>query len=298
MKSFFIKVIFILLIAAGGYIFITSYRPVPEGMISVVYGNQDDAPVIVVPAGSRFVIQGVAPWLYHIETIALDKRDSFDVKMTIPSLVGLKDEYYGISIPVSVEYSIEWDKVRDYTLFRNNSLKISNIIFEDTVRFFSNQLQPYLLPFYRGPALEFRKEEIKAAVRNGLTDKLAGQGITLKRIDIYENWTYPDNERYREGLQYLAELRRIEIENAKSLSLLKNRLEGEKIQEEALYKKYREMSRIIKQNPDILKYIYIDKLTDDLKVIVSSDKSMVPLFLEEGKNKGSVSEKGEINNLR
>jgi len=63
------------------------------------------------------------------------------------------------------------------------------------------------------------------------------------------------------------------------------------------------ISNLIKSNPDILKYIYIDRLAGNVKLILSSDKSGMPFGMslnedldKTGKSKNAAKE--EINNLR
>jgi hypothetical protein len=50
------------------------------------------------------------------------------------------------------------------------------------------------------------------------------------------------------------------------------------------------MSGIIRQNPDILKYIYIDKLGGNVKVIISPDKTGITLDVDKASAEKPVKE--------
>ena len=78
---------------------------------------------------------------------------------------------------------------------------------------------------------------------------------------------------------------------------MKKQLLKEKSEFELYLEKLTKVSSIIKDNPQILKYIYIDKMGDNIKVIISSDKTGIPGFLGES-NDINPGVKGDVDNLR
>jgi hypothetical protein len=142
-------------------------------------------------------------------------------------------------------------------------------------------LQDYLTPAYRGAAIVEARETIIKSLKETITSKFANEGINIDDLRYTSAISLPDNRRYEEGLVYLENLRRMMIENDRKLIEIKGQLERDAQSTESLYKKYREISRIISENPAMLKYIYIDKMAGNLKLIISSDKSAFPAFLDE-----------------
>ena len=79
---------------------------------------------------------------------------------------------------------------------------------------------------------------------------------------------------------------------------LRNSLEKDKIASEAYYEKLSRIGNMIKDNPEILKYIYIDKLAGNIKVIISSEKNAMPVIFGQDQDVKDSDLKKEIDNLR
>jgi hypothetical protein len=108
---------------------------------------------------------------------------------------------------------------------------------------------------------------------------------------------FPDNKLVAEAIQKTKEIRDINFNIKKQEILLKREALKERGDFEFYYEKLLKISSLIKDNPNILKYIYIDKLGGNIKVIISSDKTGLPsMFGDLSESNSSV--KGDIDNLR
>ena len=92
----------------------------------------------------------------------------------------------------------------------------------------------------------------------------------------------PNQQVYNEGIAHAADLRKMDKTIEKELIDVRSAMERDRIKNEQFYGKLKEISKIISANPDILKYIYIDKMAGNVNVILSSDNSGVPAHAGEG----------------
>jgi hypothetical protein len=93
-------------------------------------------------------------------------------------------------------------------------------------------------------------------------------------------------------------MRDLDFSNRKQEILLSKKLIKERYENELYYEKLLKVSSMIKDNPEILKFIYIDKLGDDIKVIISSDKIGLPAMFSDTINNAKPGVKGDVDNLR
>ena len=108
----------------------------------------------------------------------------------------------------------------------------------------------------------------------------------------------PDAEMYREGLLLASDLRKIENDNKKELIVLENILRKEDQKHKKYLENLWEIAKLVKNNPDLLKYLYIKGFSDKVKVILAPEKSGMPFGLDLEVRDGAASKKGEIDNLR
>ena len=94
------------------------------------------------------------------------------------------------------------------------------------------------------------------------------------------------------------EMRDLDFLNRKQEILLTKKLIKERYENELYFEKLLKVSSLLKDNPEILKFIYIDKMGDDIKVIISSDKTGMPSMFSEDSNGTKPDVKGDVDNLR
>jgi len=93
-------------------------------------------------------------------------------------------------------------------------------------------------------------------------------------------------------------MRDLDFSNKKQEILLSKKLIKDKHENELYFEKLLRVSSILKDNPEILKFIYIDKMGDDIKVIISSDKTGLPAMFNESSDGTKPGVKGDVDNLR
>lgn len=121
-----------------------------------------------------------------------------------------------------------------------------------------------------------KREEIQRKAETKLREKLAKDGIEIEAVMLRDVFFTPEYQKSIENkqiaqqqaqqMQFIlekeqkeAERKRIEAEGVKSATIIK--AEG---QAQAL----EEINRMLSKNEDLLQYMYIDKLADDVEVLV------------------------------
>jgi len=159
---------------------------------------------------------------------------------------------------------------------------------------------PFLSPVYQREILAAKMGEIIDTATKSVAAESSPIGIIIENASRAGTAFLPERIVVNEGILHAADLRRMDKNLQMDLIGAKAKVEREKVRNEQLYVKLREMSRIIRDNPDILKYIYIDKIADDVKVILSSDASGMPRMIEREleQTPAKKTKPREINNLR
>jgi hypothetical protein len=300
MKKFFLKTIIVVIVAGIAYVLFFSFEKIDKNRISVVEDLRSKKMVRIVRpfAGNyAFAWQGAFPWWFLVSDIPAQRSAGFTTRITAPGLENLKEDYYAIRVPIRVAYRIDPDKFSDVSKLADDGRGVDDLV----KRFFESELQrellAYLAPAYQREALVAQVDAVLGRIRKNLEAELKAFGITLSDAKITGAVIAPERAIYNEGIMHAADLRKMDRGVEKELIDARSTVERENIRNEQLYKKLLEISRIISANPDILKYIYIDKMGGNVNVILSSDDTGVPRMLErdpkpaKGKNK-------EIDNLK
>lgn len=275
-----LKILFLLLAAAAVYAGFSAYNPVRGGMAAVVADKKSGNVVSVIAKERRFVPYSALTWKYSVEMLPLKSSVMRDIRVDIPALKELDRDAFSIIIPIKVDFTIR-PELPNLNLLKNAAAGFTELLERELKAELGFLLQDYLTPAYRSAALIEARDDIIKKLNETISAKFANEGINIDDLRYMSAISLPDNRRYEEGLVYLENLRRMLIENDRKLIEIKGQLERDAQSTESLYKKYREISLIINENPAILKYIYIDKMAGNLKLIISSDKSAFPAFLDE-----------------
>ncbi|MCL2025496.1 MAG: hypothetical protein FWG92_01675 [Leptospirales bacterium] len=281
----FLKILFLLLVALSGYTAFTSYNPVREGMSVIVIEESSGNAVYAATEGQRFILYKAFGWKYSVETVPLRDFLTRNIRIDIPALKDLKDDTFAVIIPLKADFSVNLPELYDLNLLKNAAEGVKKSIENELRAALNFLIGDYLSPVYRDDIIRRERETILTHLKESVSAEFAGKGIVISDLKYTSPVSLPDDKRYEEGVLHLGTLRRVFIENDKKLEELKGQLERNAMSMESLHNKYREMSLIIKENPDILKYIYIDKMAPNLKLIISSDKSALPAFLDENETK-------------
>ncbi len=247
--------------------------------------------------GHAFVWHASFPWWFSFYETPTERLVRHDIKIAIPNLENLKEDYYRLAVPLRAQYRIDWLKFSEISKLAENGREIDDAVISYFDNALKREMQAYLYPVYQREVLTNQINAIAERCRKEVQSEMKAQGLDLVNASLGGGMSLPDRALYNEGLLHAADLRKMDRTIEKGLMEIKSSIAREKIKNEIFYGKLREISKIIKSNPDILKYIYIDKMGGNVKVILSSDATGLPNFLEGGKaQKKEKSE--EIDNLK
>ncbi len=280
-------------VAALVYIFVRAVVIVGDGVLAVVTDTQGQV-LGQLHKGVHIVPQGVVTTITP-HYIPLNGSCTVDIVIPVPPLEVIKSDNYSIKIPVIINYSLNpgqltLDLHRLYSdahyLQQQFQIQLLSSIKENITR--------YLYPYYQyNVLLPNINREIMQAIAH-VKESLARDGITVKDVtpgNIY----IPDFAVYAEGKKFLFELLAQEKLSTIQLNAVQQQLKEGELRNAQYLEHLEKISKIIAKNKDILKYIYIDKLADNVKVIVTSDKN-VPLDLASESE--SESSKKDFDNFK
>lgn len=289
-----IKTSFILLLI---YLFVFCFYRLKDDRIGVVKNPGTGEVILIFNDRFNFIWQGALPWVYDLGIVDTSTTVLINANVVIPSIAILKDDIYSVKIPFSVSYRVDRQNPPDKSFFK--SKEATDAYVESFVESIcSSVLVNYLEPVYNRNGIIKNEAELSGMITSRIMEKLKSAGIICDKLEIVTSGYYPDDELYREGLARCRELRDLDFANMKQQISVKNGLLKDRSQYELYYEKLFRVSALIKDNPDILKYIYIDKMGDDIKVIISSDKTGIPVMFGNPIDDKKSDLKGDIDNFR
>lgn len=139
-------------------------------------------------------------------------------------------------------------------------------------------------------------ETNKELVKNEITERLETEGFRI--IDFTQDRiSFPSYAVYNEGVSYQEEYRAVQMRAKRDMVQLKSRLERKQAEDASRFDYLGRISDMISDNPDLLKYIYIDRIGPDVKVVISSDKELVPELFRPEPEKSKADKKEESDDL-
>jgi len=299
MKQLLKILFFVLIISAAGYFIYSSVVIINEGNIGIAEDTDDRVVIQVLKPGVNIIWRSIIPCRVDVLRLPVKGSSFFDVTIDIPPLGSLDSRYYSINVPVDFNYRLQPDSLSfDPGELKKGKQFIKHTVEKITAGEINKEFSRYLSPSYnRVILLRQQNDLIKSAFAN-IKEKCDSLGILITELNVSGNISFPDNAAYYEGLRYYNELRQMERNNSKELIQLKNDLKKKDLSRDKYIDKLERISTLVKGNPDLLKFIYIDKLGGNVKVILSSEKTGVPfgLSLEEIKDEQKTT--GDIDNLR
>ncbi len=304
MKKIFYLFICLLLFVGGCYIFACCVISIENGQFCV-FEDKSTGEMQVLRPGYNFIWQGVIPGRVSLSNISKKNIDFFDLRIKIKSMEELSDDSYSVKLRFNISYEIDEKIISD--VFRSQISDDKKVFFKAIMKFlngnFTEELSPYLYPKYRRRDILKDKDRIINYSLESVKKQCLGIGIKILSYEIVGSMDLPASEVYFEGVRYCTELREKEKNNKKELIKFYTKLQKEKNLNKIYFEKLEEISNLIKKNPDILRYIYIDKMADNVRVIIAPDKSGIPLWLDkpdknEEKDFLKSTMEGDIDNLR
>ena len=293
MNSLIKTLVKVLVVCILVYLFIFSFYRLKDNRIGIVKDCKTGDVVLIFTDSYNFIWQGTVPWIYSVDITDTSTASIMSVDVVIPSLSKLKDDIYYIKIPLSISYRIDRSNPPDKTVFKDRGT-INAYVKGYIEAMCSSVLINYLEPAYNRNALLKDEKILYDTIIAKLMEKLKSAGIVCDRIEIVSRAYFPEDDLYREGLVRCKELRNLDFENIKKEIELKNRLIKDKTEYELYFERLYRVSALIKDNPDILKYIYIDKMGGNIKVIISSDKTGIPFMFGSPLDDKKTDLKGDV----
>ncbi|MCU0846932.1 MAG: SPFH domain-containing protein [Spirochaetes bacterium] len=296
MKSFIKKIILFIFIAAAAYVCFFSIISLEPDRIGVVEDLRRQSVVKIFTKRYNFIWEASIPCWYDVYKVEKKRRLTVELKLPIPELDSLKNDQYTVRIPVSVIYSIDADKFFYQSYLAERGGELDDAVGKIARGGFSLTLNQYLGPVYRPDAFN-NFDRITADSIEKIRADLKAIGVSCDRLILTGSVRYPKMNEYFEGINHKNELRKLEEKNEKDLKMLRSRLKMDKLENEEMFSKLNVLSKIIKNNPDILKYIYIDKISPNVKVILSSDGRVAPGMFDDEKYQ-PARKKTDVDNLK
>ncbi len=263
----------------------------------ILLKDKNNSVVQVYVAKYNFIWQGVMPWEYSVVKMPVKNSALINIQVKIPSLSALNDDSYIIKLPANISYQLDKANLPDIS-FLKSKLDVENYIIEKSTLICQTVLLSYLEPVYDKNNIIKNEKNIVNAMTSELMKKIKDLGIIPEKIEFITPGYYPDNKLYSEGLVQNKEMRDLDFSNKKQEIMLGKMLSKEKHENELYFEKLLRISSILKNNPEILKFIYIDKMGHDIKIIISSDKTGFPAMLSDSLDGMKPGVKGDVDNLR
>ncbi len=289
-----IKLIVFLSIIYGLYFSI--YRSAKEEIV-VLKDLKNNKVLYVFTSPYNFIWQGSLPWEYNVSKMPVVNTAIVNIQVKIPGLSSLNDDLYLIKLPVNISYRIDKTNMPDVA-FLNSKIDIENYIVDKAAIVCQTVLMNYIDPSYDKNKILKNEKIIIETMTSELVKKIANVGIIFENIEFISPGYFPDNKLYAEGVVQNKEMRDLDFSNKKQEVLLSKKLIKEKHENELYFEKLLRISSLLKDNPEILKFIYIDKMGDDIKVIISSDKTGLPAMFSDSEDRTKPGVKGDVDNLR
>ncbi|TAL39472.1 MAG: hypothetical protein EPN93_01540 [Spirochaetes bacterium] len=296
-RPYGIWVALILLLFIGYAYFTAVIKIAPDEY--AVSENQQNGECLLLAPGYNFLPHALIPGRVSLTRFPCRVSELVEIRLPIPPLDELNSEYYSIRMPITL--AVEADPARllvDPVRLVKDRHAVIALCKRALEGFFMKEFSPYLAPDFNRDALIAAMDAMFKSAHEKLAVYAERQGLRIIALDRSGALIVPGYGTYYEGLRYLDELRVLEKNNRKEMIALNAGLEREKLARKEFIEKLSEIARLIKSNPDLLKYIYIDRLGDNVKVIIAPEKSGMPLGLGLEQPAEKEPRKTEVDNLR
>ncbi|HOT43808.1 MAG TPA: hypothetical protein PLM53_05085 [Spirochaetota bacterium] len=300
MKNFLIKTIAVVFVVGIVYGLFFSVEKIDAGTLCVVQDLRSKTVVRVarpIVGNYAFVWQGALPWWFSISNLPVRRSAGITVKISFPELSLLKDDNYHLWVPLRVVYRIDGDSFAETARLGDGGRGLDELVTALFQGELQEELHPLLAPAYQREVLAAQLAPAIERAAKKLEGDFKTSGIKLVSAKMSGTPVLPEKAVYNEAVIHAADLRKMNRAREMDLIGIQASLERDKLKNEQFYANLLRISTIISANPDILKYIYIDKLGANVNVILSSDSSGIPRMLEKS-DKPVKGKPKEIDNLR
>ncbi|MDA3901753.1 MAG: hypothetical protein PF637_14675 [Spirochaetes bacterium] len=269
MKKFLLFILFVVILGGAGY---TAYRSVkftPRGQILVAYDTEDKR--IITSSGSGWVIAPYAliPGRVAFYTIETNGTLEVDCSLPLQELELLDDSLYSVSVKLSMRYSVDAKSyIPSASQLEDPAAAIADKLESDLLSEFASIMRPYLNSPFAPDRLREQWPDLLVTIEERCRSRAQEYGISVNGIDALTILKIPDEEIYNYGLQLRTDLMELRKKHLVEREALQHSLDLKSIETGTYYEHLQKISDIIAGNPDVLKYIYIEKLAPSVKMII------------------------------
>lgn len=261
----------------------------------LVNKNTHEVDHICLP-GYNFVIKNIGFWRYSIACGKITSSTVLDIQVPLPGLADLDSKYYTVKVKLQIKYAIDLENASDEILEKREELIYAlKVISKES---FETTMLPYWYPIYNNTNLEKSSNEIIDKSFDAIKKRCEKNGIKILELTLLTPLRVPSYEIYKEGVLLAAELRKIENDYKKEQLSLENKLKKDEIEHKKYLENLRNIANVVRNNPDLLKYLYITGFSKNVTSIIASDRTGMPFGFDfEGKDAEKRS-RGDVDNLR
>lgn len=264
-----------------------------------LFEDKKNGEIGVLKPGYNFLWQAVVPGRVVFFKFNKKGTELFNLNVNIPKLEDIDNSNIIIKLSMNVIYEIEFlDLFLTYSWFENGNRVINSYIKKCLEGNLKKELRSYLNPSYKRKAIIRDENRIIKNLMSNLLTQCKKVGIKIIDHAIIGSLDLPAIDDYNSELRIKNELKVIEERNKKDLIIMEGELQKAKERKEEYYNDLSKISNLIRDNPDILKYIYIDKIADKVKVIITSDKAGLPFGLGFDEESGKESSRETYSGLK
>ncbi len=129
-------------------------------------------------------------------------------------------------------------------------------------------------------------------------EALTGRGIIVEGLRLQEGIVCPEMVVYRRGLEYQEQLLRLTEQQELERRRFEQQLQLTRLESAEYRSRLSALQELLKQSPEILKYIYIDKLAGHKELLPPVAPSGYPLDIEAKEREQQAVPSGDIDNFR
>jgi hypothetical protein len=286
-------VVLLIVVSFGAYL--TVFR-VHTGEYGLLLNDATGEVEQVFPEGYNFVPGNISFWKHSVVFGKMKSSAVFDVRVPLPGLAEIESRHYAVDIKIQAKYELDLENAHDDMLASRELLvKMLKSICRDS---FESEMLPYLYPVYDSAKLELKSGEVAEKGFELVRKRCKAAGVNVYEIALIGPLRVPSPDIYREGLALAADLRKIENDSRKEQMLLENKLKKDAIEQKKYLENLREIAKVVKNNPDLLKYLYITGFSKNVSTIIAPDRSGLPFGLDFSEKGSAPKAKGDVDNLR
>lgn len=287
-------VIALLVIFAFGAYF-TVFK-VKDGEYGILLDRESGEIQSVFGPGYNFVPRNIAFWKHSVMYGRIRGSVIFDVRVPLPGLADVESRHYAVDMKVQGKYELDLENVRDDILLSKDSLvAFLKSMCRDS---FEAEMLPFLSPVYDSKKLELNAEGVIARGLDTVKKRIGAMGVKLSDASLVSPLRIPSIEIYHEGLALAADFRKIENDSKKEQMLLENKLKKDEIEQKKYLENLREIAKVVKNNHDLLKYLYITGFSKNVNTIITPDRTGMPFGLDFSEKGSAPKVRGDVDNLR